>query len=61
MYKFKVTCLFVPDWAVVYPALFGQAVHCASHIEGSIAEFHFDTPQTPAELGPLVKVELLTP
>ena len=60
MYKFRITCLFVPDWSVVYPALFGQAVHCASHIEGSVGEFTFSEPVTPADLGPLVRVELLS-
>ena len=61
MYKFKVTCLFIPDWAVVYPALFGSAVHCASYIDGNVAEFSFDQPVTPADLGPLVRVELISP
>jgi hypothetical protein len=59
MHKYKVTCLFVPDWAIVYQSLFGTAVHCASHIEGSVGTFTFATPQTPADLGPLVRVELL--
>ena len=59
MRKYKVTCLFVPDWSVVYPALFGSAVHCASHIEGPVGEFTFSEPVTPADLGPLVKIELL--
>jgi hypothetical protein len=60
MHKYKVTCLFVPDWAVVYQSLFGSAVHCASSTEGSVGTFTFATPQTPADLGPLVRVELLT-
>jgi hypothetical protein len=59
MHKYKVTCLFVPDWAVVYQSVFGSAVHCASSTEGSVATFTFDSPQTPADLGPLVRVELL--
>ena len=60
MSKFKVTCLFVPDWPVVYKSLFGDAVHVASYTEGSMAYFTFDSPQTPADLGPLVKVELIS-
>lgn len=60
MYKFKVTCLFIPDWVVVYPSLFGSAVHVASYIEGSVGEFTFDQPVTPADLGPLVKVEVIS-
>ena len=60
MSKFKVTCLFVPDWSIVYPALFGSAVHCASYIDGGVGEFTFATPQTPADLGPLVRVELIS-
>jgi hypothetical protein len=59
MHKYKVTCLFVPDWAVVYQSVFGSAVHCASSTEGSVATFTFDHPVTPADLGPLVRVELL--
>lgn len=60
MYKFKVTCLFVPDWNVVYQSVFGSAVHCASTTEGSVATFTFATPQIPADLGPLVRVELIS-
>jgi hypothetical protein len=60
MCKFKVTCLFVPDWPVVYRSLFGDAVHIESYTEGSFAYYTFDTPQTPADLGPLVRVELIS-
>jgi hypothetical protein len=59
MNTYRVTCLFQAEWATLYPALFGNAQHCASRIEDNVATFTFDTPQTPANLGPLVIVELL--
>jgi hypothetical protein len=59
MHTYRITCLFQADWSTLYPALFGNAQHCASRTEDNVATFTFDTPQTPANLGPLVKVELL--
>ena len=60
IYSYKVTCLFTPEWPLVYKSLFGDAVHCASEQSISIATFTFDSPQTPSDLGPLVRVELLS-
>lgn len=51
--------MFVADSVMVYKSIFGQAVHCASYNEGNVAIYTFDTPQTPADLGPLVRVELI--
>jgi hypothetical protein len=51
--------MFTPDWSNLYPALFGNVQHCASKNEGNVAEFTFDTPQTPADLGPLVIVTII--
>lgn len=59
MITYRITCMFAPDWSNLYPALFGTVQHCASMVNGNIAEFTFDTPQTPANLGPLVRVELI--
>jgi hypothetical protein len=51
--------MFEPEWHSLYPALFGAVQHCASMVSGNVAEFTFATPQTPANLGPLVKVEII--
>ena len=60
MYKYKVTTMFPADWPNIYKALFGTAEHCASMTNISSAEFTFSEPVTPADLGPLVKVELIS-
>ena len=63
MYRYKVTCLFQADWANICPAIFGGVEHSYSEngSEGpNVATYGFDQPQTPADLGPLVKVELVT-
>jgi hypothetical protein len=59
MTTYRITCLFQADWATLYPALFGSAQHIASRTEDNTATYTFATPQTPADLGPLVKVELI--
>lgn len=59
MTTYKVTCLFAADWSNVYPLLFGNAVHVASEVSGNIGVYSFAEPVTPADLGPLVRVELL--
>ena len=59
MITYRVSCMFTPDWSNLYPALFGNVQHCASKNEGNVAEFTFDTPQTPADLGPLVIVTII--
>ena len=61
MYRYKITCLFQADWTTIYPALFGGAVHSYSlNDKPNVATYGFDTPQTPADLGPLVRVELIS-
>lgn len=58
MITYKVKCLFVPDWANVFAALFAGRQHDASSESGSIAYYSFlDERVTPADLGPLVRVE----
>lgn len=59
MHTYKVTCPFQADWENLFAALFPDAQHCASTIEGNVATYSFATPQTPVDLGPLVVVELL--
>jgi len=60
MSTYRITCMFEPEWQSLYPALFGTVQHCASMVNGNVAEFTFSTPQTPANLGPLVKVEVIS-
>lgn len=60
MHSYKITTLFPPDWQTMYKAIFGESAVC---VASTVNEFHavysFDSPQTPADLGPLVKVETL--
>jgi hypothetical protein len=60
MYTYKVTVLFQPEWPAIFTAIFGDAAQCsASLVDAYVATYSFDSPQTPADLGPLVRVELL--
>lgn len=62
MTKYKITCLFQADWNNIYTAIFGEAVHSYSETNcesPNIAVFGFDEPVTPADLGPLVKIEII--
>jgi hypothetical protein len=61
MYRYKVTAIaiVVSDWTAMRQAIFGQSEAVFEQYGGSIGQYHFSTPQTPADLGPLVKVELL--
>lgn len=62
MITYKVTTLFQADWDNVFEALFPGRQHCYSEITGNNAKFGFeDESVTPADLGPLVKVERLEP
>lgn len=61
MITYKITPMFAADWTSLYESLFGENVHCASKVEGNVATFSFeDDSVTPADLGPLVKVEVVT-
>ena len=60
MYKYKITTMFQAEWPNIYKALFGDAEHIASMTSMTVAYYTFATPQTPADLGPLVRVELIS-
>lgn len=61
MITYKVTTLFQADWDNVFAALFPGRQHSFSEISGNVAVFGFEDPSvTPADLGPLVKVEILS-
>lgn len=61
MFTYRVTTLFLPEWPSIFTAIFGaDAVCVASLVDGNVATYTFDSPQTPADLGPLVKVELIS-
>jgi hypothetical protein len=61
MITYKVTTLFQPEWNNVFKALFPGKEHDASSTSHDCAYFSFvDQTVTPAELGPLVRVELVT-
>jgi hypothetical protein len=60
MITYRITCMFAADWSNLYPALFGAAQHCESRTDGNMAEFTFeDSAVKPADLGPLVRIEIL--
>jgi hypothetical protein len=61
MYKYKLTGIgFYPEFDLLYKQVFGNSVHVESLVEGNVAIYSFATPQTPADLGPLVRIELLS-
>ena len=61
MYKYKLTAIgFYPEFDLLYKQIFGDAVHVESLVTGNVAFYSFDSPQTPADLGPLVRIELLS-
>ena len=61
MITYKVTTLFQPEWNNVFKALFPGKEHDASMTTHDHALFSFtDDTVTPADLGPLVKVERVT-
>lgn len=61
MITYKVTTLFQPDWNNVFKALFPGKEHDASVMSQGCAFFSFkDDTIIPADLGPLVKVEIVT-
>jgi hypothetical protein len=51
---------FYPEFDLLYKQCFGDAVHVESLVEANVAIYGFATPQTPADLGPLVRVELIS-
>lgn len=60
MSKYKLTAIgFYPEFELLYKQIFGDAVHVESLVQGNVAYYTFDQPVTPADLGPLVKIELI--
>ena len=61
MYKYKLTAIgFYPEFDLLYKQIFGDAVHVESLVQGNVAYYTFDQPVTPADLAPLVRVELIS-
>jgi hypothetical protein len=62
MYRYKVTVLAISinSWEDLRRVVFGESGAVFEQYGGTVGEFHFTTPQTPADLGPLVRVELLS-
>jgi hypothetical protein len=58
-YKVTVIGLAVTDWMDIRNVIFSGAQPLEETYGGQEGTFTFATPQTPADLGPLVKVELL--
>lgn len=63
MTYYKITCVFSADWDNLFPAIFGSNAQHSYSRNGedgpNVAIYGFTTPQTPANLGPLVKVEVV--
>lgn len=56
-----ITPLLIADWQELRKAAFGDAQPIFEEFGGGAQYIvEFSTPQTPADLGPLVKVELLS-
>ena len=61
MVTYKVKVLFKAEWGHLVEALFPNAQHCASMVSSEEAIYSFeDDSVTPADLGPLVRVELIS-
>jgi hypothetical protein len=61
MYKYKLIAIgFYPEFELLYKQVFGNAVHVESLVQGNVAIYGFAEPITPADLGPLVRVELIS-
>lgn len=60
MITYKVTTMFQADWDNLFASIFPGCQHSMSYINGNVALFGFPKPVTPADLGPLVKVELIS-
>jgi hypothetical protein len=58
-YKVTVVGVAVNSWQDLRDLIFGSAQPVEETYGGQIGTFTFATPQTPADLGPLVRVELL--
>ena len=60
--KYRITSLLqVNDWQALRQAVFGEAVPVFEQYGMGVPYLvEFSTPQTPADLGPLVRVELIS-
>ena len=61
VYKVTVIGVAVNDWMALRNLIFNGAQPAEETYGGQEGVYTFDTPQTPADLGPLVKVETITP
>ena len=60
MTTYKVSTIgFYPEFDLLYVQVFGNAVHSASKVQGNVAYYQFEEAQTPADLAPMVKVEVV--
>jgi hypothetical protein len=60
--KYRITSILqVNDWQALRVAIFGQALPVFEQFGGGVPYLvEFSDPVTPADLGPLVRVELLS-
>jgi hypothetical protein len=61
-YKYKVTVIGVKldSWQDLRGLVFSEGQPLEETYGGQVGTFTFATPQTPADLGPLVRVELIS-
>lgn len=60
MITYKVTTVFQADWDNLFASIFPGRQHSFSEVSGNTAVFGFSEPVTPVDLGPLVRVELIS-
>ena len=58
-YQMTVIGVAVNDWMAIRNLVFNSAQPVEETYGGQVGTFTFATPQTPTDLGPLVRVELL--
>lgn len=59
-YQITVVGVAVNDWQDLRNLAFNAAQPVEETYGGQVGTFTFDTPQTPTDLGPLVKIELIS-
>lgn len=61
-YTIKTVGVLIEDWQALRVAVFGNAQPIFEQFGGGAPYIvEFDTPQTPVDLGPLVRVEVFDP
>lgn len=62
MTYYRIKTAFKAETTQLYSMVFGDAVHSYSYVnpDEGVCFYGFDSEQTPADLGPLVKVERVT-